>query len=257
MTFESRPCVGKNSCRLIRSQICTKFAQQKRGFSSIRERPWFRWCSPRDFRERFEATSVTSPSRSQSGEKPQKNPKIPPGDGWFSVMGLLPLVMLHWNMDPFKTRWWFQLFFMFTPIWGRFPFWRSYFQMGWFNHQPKNDGFLYNRLPLPSLWDVYGIDMQKHIYFYPIQCPLNQWDFQCWSRWWFETFVIFTPTWGRLISMLTNIFQVGWFNHQLVIFNADLLLSQWFGLVIMTNEIVRADVRTLETRRNDKILGVL
>ena len=21
-----------------------------------------------------------------------------------------------------KTRWWFQIFFMFTPIWGRFPF---------------------------------------------------------------------------------------------------------------------------------------
>ena len=57
--------------------------------------------------------------------------------------------------------------------------------------------------------------------------------------------------------MLTNIFQVGWFNHQLVIFKADLLLSQWFGLVVMTNEIVRVDVRTLETRRNDTILGVL
>ncbi len=25
--------------------------------------------------------------------------------------------------------------FMFTPIWGRFPFWRAYFSKGWFNHQ--------------------------------------------------------------------------------------------------------------------------
>ena len=25
---------------------------------------------------------------------------------------------------------------MFTPIWGRFPFWRAFFSDGWFNHQP-------------------------------------------------------------------------------------------------------------------------
>ena len=31
--------------------------------------------------------------------------------------------------------WWFQKFFIFTPIWGRFPFWRIFF--GWVgNHQP-------------------------------------------------------------------------------------------------------------------------
>ena len=29
-----------------------------------------------------------------------------------------------------RTRWWFQLFFIFTPIWGRFPIWRSYFSDG-------------------------------------------------------------------------------------------------------------------------------
>ena len=28
------------------------------------------------------------------------------------------------------TRWWFQIFFMFTPIWGTFPIWRSYFSNG-------------------------------------------------------------------------------------------------------------------------------
>ncbi len=26
------------------------------------------------------------------------------------------------------TRWWFQIFFMFTPIWGRFPFWLIFFK---------------------------------------------------------------------------------------------------------------------------------
>ena len=28
------------------------------------------------------------------------------------------------------TRWWFQIFFIFIPIWGRFPFWRAYFSKG-------------------------------------------------------------------------------------------------------------------------------
>ena len=26
------------------------------------------------------------------------------------------------------TRWWFQAFFIFTPIWGRFPFWLIFFK---------------------------------------------------------------------------------------------------------------------------------
>ena len=33
------------------------------------------------------------------------------------------------------SGWWFQIFCMFNPFWGRFPFWRIVFQMGW-NHQP-------------------------------------------------------------------------------------------------------------------------
>ena len=52
------------------------------------------------------------------------------------------LVVIWWNMldnnllmrsheflkEPYAfyiilSRWWFQIFFMFTPIWGRFPFW--------------------------------------------------------------------------------------------------------------------------------------
>ena len=35
------------------------------------------------------------------------------------------------------TRWWFQTFYIFTPIWGRWTHFDVYiFQMGWFNHQP-------------------------------------------------------------------------------------------------------------------------
>ena len=34
------------------------------------------------------------------------------------------------------------------------------------------------------------------------------------ARWWFQTFFIFTPTWGNDPIWLYNIFQMGW-NHQL------------------------------------------
>ena len=35
------------------------------------------------------------------------------------------------------TGWWFQIFFIFTPIWGRFPFWRIFFK-GVKTHQLDN-----------------------------------------------------------------------------------------------------------------------
>ena len=35
------------------------------------------------------------------------------------------------------------------------------------------------------------------------------------SRWWFQTFILFSPPiWGRWTHVFTNIFQLGWFNHQ-------------------------------------------
>jgi len=35
------------------------------------------------------------------------------------------------NIHPdHKSRWWFQTFYIFTPIWGRFPIWRTYFSIG-------------------------------------------------------------------------------------------------------------------------------
>ena len=33
-------------------------------------------------------------------------------------------------LDGMDTGWWFQVFFIFTPTWGRFPFWRAYFSDG-------------------------------------------------------------------------------------------------------------------------------
>ena len=44
----------------------------------------------------------------------------------------------------------------------------------------------------------------------------HSWICKRWSRWWFQIFFYFRPYLGRW-SNLTNIFQMGWFNHQPVI----------------------------------------
>ena len=51
----------------------------------------------------------------------------------------------------YKSRWWFQVFFIFTPIWGRFPFRLIFFQMGWFNHRPE------------MVWSKLGIQDMSHL----------------------------------------------------------------------------------------------
>ena len=57
--------------------------------------------------------------------------------GWFvfealkvagKCLGVLGVGSFFLGADFFETftifsRWWFQIFFIFTPIWGRFPFW--------------------------------------------------------------------------------------------------------------------------------------
>ena len=40
-----------------------------------------------------------------------------------------------------KTRWWFPIYFIFSPTWGRFPFWLIFFQKGWFNHHLEKPRF--------------------------------------------------------------------------------------------------------------------
>ncbi len=54
-----------------------------------------------------------------------------------------------------KARWWFQLFFIFTPIWGRFPIWLIFFQRGC-NHQLEGlelkVSMQYQNLSVVDLW---------------------------------------------------------------------------------------------------------
>ena len=39
---------------------------------------------------------------------------------YFFQMGWLKSPKYTPKKHPYKTRWWFQIFFIFTPIWGRF-----------------------------------------------------------------------------------------------------------------------------------------
>ena len=60
--------------------------------------------------------------------------------------------MNEWSNDKFcasfttknhKTRWWFQILFMFTPTWGRFPFWLIFFNwVGSTTNQSKTGGWI-------------------------------------------------------------------------------------------------------------------
>ena len=47
-------------------------------------------------------------------------------------IGLLPQ---NESSLPTITRWWFQIFIIFTLTWGDDPIWRAYFSDGWFNHR--------------------------------------------------------------------------------------------------------------------------
>ena len=51
------------------------------------------------------------------------------------------------------------------------------------------------------------------------------------SRWWFQIYFLFSSLFGEMIQFDEHIFQMGWFNHQLVIFSwpFGLLLGPSFG----------------------------
>ena len=63
-----------------------------------------------------------------------------------------------------KARWWFQIFFIFTPIWGNDPIWRAYFSNGLVQPPTRKERIgnfqssflsLVWRFVLPGLWGVW------------------------------------------------------------------------------------------------------
>ena len=65
-------------------------------------------------------------------------------------------IVSFWD-GPFLgiTRWWFQIFFMFTPIWGRFPIWLIFFR--WVGSTTNQIMLVLERVPIPGHHNLAGI----------------------------------------------------------------------------------------------------
>ena len=55
------------------------------------------------------------------------------------------------NFPKTNTGWWFQILFIFTPTWGRFPIWLIFFQRGW------NSPTRITRTCLAGKWDTISL----------------------------------------------------------------------------------------------------
>ena len=51
-------------------------------------------------------------------------------DFWGDAWKVKSPMFVGSDLYIYITRWWFQICFISTPTWGRFPFWRSYFSIG-------------------------------------------------------------------------------------------------------------------------------
>ena len=99
---------------------------------------------------------------------------------------------------PTKTRWWFQICFIFTPIWGRFPFWQIFFK--WVettnqktyklecSSQDSSDKWIQmevQRDRLPSWWPLLLVWEASQLISNAESNPTN-WLYQTrWNRWGF------------------------------------------------------------------------
>ena len=106
----------------------------------------------------------------------------------------------------FLTRWWqLKYFWKSHPEnWGNDPIWLAHiFQMGWFNHQLVEYFFF------PS-FHFFGDKMWSNVRQLVTFCSWTNLNWVVVSN-----IFYFHPYLGKW-SNLTNIFQMGWFNHQLV-----------------------------------------
>ena len=69
------------------------------------------------------------------------------------------------------SRWWFQIFFVFTPTWGNDPILSNIFQMGW-NHQPDITLFLVSISVLGIAPQLASRKPKKHLLM--LRFPLGQ-----------------------------------------------------------------------------------
>ena len=57
--------------------------------------------------------------------------------------GSLEFSVPHQKVFQTVTRWWFQMFFIFTPTWGNIPIWSIFEREGW-NHQLNFSPFFWH-----------------------------------------------------------------------------------------------------------------
>ena len=93
-------------------------------------------------------------------------------DYWFRLRPLrrtktmmikIPQDDFCWNYPNLMTRWWFPIFFIFTPFWGRFPIWPIFFRWVEWNHQP--DEILTMKiisiwLNMLQIWEVHAANLR-------------------------------------------------------------------------------------------------
>ena len=109
------------------------------------------------------------------------------------------------------TRWWFQIFVIFTPTWGNNPIWRIFFKRGW-NHQLMEGGWN------PKFWDAVKLPKFRHHYQVRFTWvkewlhEVGEWEFYLifgfsWPKtkgWWFS----WSPIWGD--QSKSRMEEAGW-----------------------------------------------
>ena len=114
------------------------------------------------------------------------------------VWGAYCFFQMDWNSPTSGTRWWFQIFFIFTPIWGRFPFWLIFFK-GVETPNLVEDSWPYQK-KCPAKGDSTG----------PRTTKTNGWNHQKkLSGWWQLKYFLFSPRNLGKWSNLTSIFFKG------------------------------------------------
>ena len=101
----------------------------------------------------------------------QLNPSsLKPWWPWFCQIGN------RWKVGQIITRWWFQIFFICIPIWGRFPIWQIFFRWVETTNQIT--------LPYEQTWhelDMFNLsNLEMHDFLHIVYILLIA-MFVCWS----------------------------------------------------------------------------
>ena len=109
-----------------------------------------------------------------------------------------------WRILP---RWWFQTFFIFTPIWGRFPFWLIFFR--WVATT--------NQLPFCKVFCRHG----NQIFLSQLGCPFLQQQSLHWSQFWREKFA----------SEMMQLYYSTKMYKLYIVGESSMSVVSWFGIL--------------------------